>query len=217
MFSITAHSEDFDTTQSKQATNTETEVSRPNTVERHYWVGLDAEVYHAYFSGNQSLFTRTVQVRPKVHVNYFLEKIPLSLGGEFSSYSEPGLVAVSRAELLGRIGYWWNHQQLGLILSAGYATTSIDRFSSDISSQVGLSAHYRIPIQMLEMDLSLGWSFQDRVTLFGDSGIPQTNDPFANALCSVFSLGLSSGCGNTSTQATVPASNILYLGIGIGI
>ena len=218
MFSVTAYAEDGETNlPNPPPAIADQEIVHSSVLERRYWAGVDAEVYHAYFSGNQSLFTRTVQVRPKVHGEYFFKRIPFSIGGEFSSYSEPGLVNISRSELLARVGYWWDHQALGLVLSAGYTTTGVDRFESSTANQVGLSAHYRVPVQMLEVDFSLGWSFQSQVTLYDDSGIPQTSDPFENALCSAFTFGLSNGCGNSFTKITVPPSNTFYVGIGIGI
>jgi hypothetical protein len=125
-------------------------------------------------------------------------------------------IQIRRTDLTLHGGYWFFHRTLGVLAKLGTTDTSSDGFDSNSATHFGAEIKYRIPIaERINLIFNAGWTHYGSTTLDHDTGIPLTDDPFENAVCSIITFGISSGCGDQITTLNVPASNMIDVGVGI--
>jgi hypothetical protein len=173
--------------------------------------GLDA----ASVSFNGSSYFRAL---PKLGIE---AQFPfgLTLGNSFTSYSMPfGAGTVQRTPLSFRLGWNFFGRKLQVVARYETVSTSYSNYSSSSSDGWGGELLYKMPIAKNNrwfLNLGAGYGYVSPVTLQRDTGVPATSSDFSNALCSLFTLGLSSGCGNIFQYVTIPRS--AYWNVGSSV
>ena len=144
----------------------------------------------------------------------------LTLGNDFSYYQAnfgPG--TIHRSTLGFRLGWNFLERRLQLVSRYDAVSTSYSNYNSASSDGAGVEALYKIPLdqnQRFFLNLGGGWAYASQVTVDRDTGQPAVSSDFGNSLCSLFTLGLSSGCGNIWEHVTVPRTTFWHLGAGVG-
>jgi hypothetical protein len=184
-------------------------------------VTLSADAYRSGLPGALG-----AGVRPVLSIDGFIrpgysamaEPAPWNVGGSFSAYTISNGVKIQRTDLTVHGGYWFFHRTLGLIAKLGTTDTSSDGFDHDTSTHFGAEIKYRIPLaERINLMFNVGWTRYGSANLDHDTGIPLTNDPVSNAFCSIFTFGLSNGCGDQIQTLNVPAANMVDVGVGLAI
>lgn len=180
---------------------------------------LSADAYRSGLPG-----TSGVGVRPVLSFDLFVdpnnirpvEPGPWNVGGSFSDYTISSTVKIERTDLTLHGGYWFFHHRLGVLAKLGSTTTTSNGFSSDSESHYGAEMKYQIPIsERFNVVFNAGWTHFASATLTHDTGIPNTDNPLANAVCSIITFGIADNCGDQITTLTVPAANMVDIGAGI--
>jgi hypothetical protein len=182
---------------------------------------LSADTYRSGLPG-----TTGAGVRPVLSADGFIqlfhpmsmEPAPWNVGASFSAYTISSNVKIQRTDLSIHGGYWFFHRTLGLIAKLGTTDTSSDGFDHNSSTHFGAEIKYRVPVaERINLIFNAGWTRYGSADLTHDTGIPQTDDPLANAFCSIFTFGLSNGCGDQIQTLNVPAANMVDVGVGLAI
>ena len=157
-----------------------------------------------------------VRVRPRLGID---AQFPfgMTLGNEFSSHTEPyGPGRVKRTQIGFRFGWNFFERRLQLVTRLASVSTSYSNYESDSADSFGAEGVYRIPLsERFGLNIGAGWTYQKQVTLRRDTGTPISDSAFSNALCSFFTLGVASGCGNLYTRLTIPQSSYWHTGVGL--
>lgn len=144
----------------------------------------------------------------------------LTLGNDFSYYETAfGEGTVHRSTVGFRLGWNFFERRLQLVSRYDSVSTTYSNYNSNSSDGAGLEALFKIPLgekHRFFLNFGGGWAYVNQVTLDRDTGTPAISGDFGNALCSLFTFGLSSGCGNIWDHVTIPRSTLWHLGAGLG-
>jgi hypothetical protein len=144
----------------------------------------------------------------------------LTLGNDFSYYSASfGPGTVHRSALGFRLGWNFFERRLQLVSRYDAVSTTYSNYNAGSSNGAGVEAVYKIPLDQNHrffLNVGGGWAYMSQVTLDRDTGTPAVSSDFGNSLCSLFTFGLSSGCGNIWEHVTIPRSTLWHLGAGVG-
>lgn len=140
------------------------------------------------------------------------------VGGFIDNYEfNYGSTHVERSNLMFSGGYEFGDPGLTVRGFVGFQTTSTSGYDNASTTAGGLSLSYRLPLsRKWDIGLNLIWQHFPETTLSHDTGTPVTNDAAINSLCTIFTLGLSNGCGNQTTSVTIPKSDAISLNLSIG-
>lgn len=157
-------------------------------------------------------------VRPVFGLHYDLLHNLVALA-ELTAYKIPvGPADLKRNNFLLGLGYYFLEKRLRPVIFAGTSSAEYQRFQGDSSTMLGARIAYLHPIfsKGWRLQAEAGWAYLRKVTIQRDTGIPRTNDPFENSLCSFITLGLADGCGNIYERITIPQSRELSLNLSLG-
>lgn len=160
----------------------------------------------------------SVQARPHLGIEVAFP-FGLTLGNDYHYVQGPfGPGQVKQSALSFRLGWHFLERKLQLVSRYDFVTTEFSNYDSAGHSGFGVEGLYRLPLTQNErffLNIGGGWSYVDKVTVKRDTGRPVSSSDFTNSLCSVFSFGLSSGCGNVFEHVTVPKSSYWNLGAAL--
>jgi hypothetical protein len=184
--------------------------------ERNRWwnVFVDESAAVVTLAGNTSVHPRE---QLGIEANF---PFGLTLGNDFTYYSAGfGAGTVQRSSLGFRLGWNFFERRLQLVSRYDAVSTSYSNYNSSSSDGAGVEALFKMPLDQNHrffLNLGGGWAYVGQVTLDRDTGQPAVSGDFGNALCSIFTIGLSSGCGNIFEHVTIPRSTFWHLGAGVG-